>query len=53
MPLEELFSMFITPHKTAQTARTAKRQERSEAWSQAVAQARALGMLARGCCFFA
>jgi hypothetical protein len=53
VPLEVLFSMFITPptHKTAQTARTAKRQERSEAWSQGVAQARALRMLDSRCRF--
>jgi hypothetical protein len=42
----------LTPlPKTAETAEAAKRQEQSEAWLQAVAQARALGMLDGGCRF--
>jgi hypothetical protein len=51
MPLEVLFSMFITPtHKTAQTARTAKRQERSVVADRG--KGRALGMLDGGHRFF-
>jgi hypothetical protein len=52
MPLEVSFAMFITPtHKTAQTARTAKQQERSEAWSQAVARAGRSGCWTAGVAF--